>query len=34
MSLPEWGRSYNALLVPLTSDWKALKLLNDGRFKK
>jgi hypothetical protein len=22
MSLPEWGRSYNALLVPLTSDWQ------------
>jgi hypothetical protein len=22
MSLPEWGRSYNALAVPLTSDWQ------------
>jgi hypothetical protein len=22
MSLPEWGRSYNALCVPLTSDWQ------------
>jgi hypothetical protein len=22
MPLPEWGRSYNALLVPLTSDWQ------------
>jgi hypothetical protein len=22
MSLPEWGRSYNALSVPLTSDWQ------------
>ncbi len=22
MSFPEWGRSYNALHVPLTSDWQ------------
>jgi hypothetical protein len=22
MSFPEWGRSYNGLSVPLTSDWQ------------